>query len=109
MKAGVKSFDPNFNRWVIFNTTSNSNHGNPNPVSHPRGIPRRSIALYYYTATWDESKRAHTTQFRVRPGSKDRVDWHVKSREVIKDVVPPILLRTVRRLTGRQGSDPPNH
>ncbi len=54
---------PEFNRAVVFNTTSDSYHGNPDPVKHPQGLPRRSIALYYYTATWDNSHKEHSTIF----------------------------------------------
>ncbi|MEO7787573.1 MAG: 2OG-Fe(II) oxygenase [Sphingomicrobium sp.] len=88
---------PAFNRCVIFNTTSNSQHGNPQPVAHPQGISRKSIALYYYTATWSETKRAHTTQFQVRPGSADKTDWAVKLGEIKDELLPPILARKLNR------------
>ncbi len=39
-----RSYVPLFNRCVIFNTSSQSNHGNPHPVNHPEGISRRSVA-----------------------------------------------------------------
>lgn len=93
----VKSYTPIFNRCVIFNTTSHSNHGNPHPVAHPAGVPRRSIALYYYTATWDGTKRTHTTQFRVRPGTVDQADREVQYRERLADWMPPALHRTLVR------------
>lgn len=89
---------PLFNRCVIFNTTSNSQHGNPQPVSHPDGVSRKSIALYYYTSTWDGSKRAHTTQFQARPGSTDKFDWRVKLSELKDEILPPILARRLRGL-----------
>ncbi len=101
MTKCLVSVVPEFNRCVIFNTTSNSNHGNPQPVNHPNGIPRRSIALYYYTATWDGTKRDHTTQFRTRDGTKDKVDWQIKTQELSEDFVPPILLRNFRRVKRR--------
>lgn len=88
---------PLFNRCVIFNTTSNSQHGNPQPVAHPAGESRKSIALYYYTATWDGRKRSHTTQFRVRPGSSDKFDWRVKLGELKDDLLPPLIARRLRR------------
>ena len=84
-------------RCVIFNTTSSSNHGNPQPVNHPDGVTRKSIALYYYTATWSEEKRSHTTQFKQRPDSSDKFDWLVWRRELAFDLMPPILLRALRR------------
>lgn len=57
MSRCVKSYIPTFNRCVIFNTTDESFHGNPNIVRHPAGATRKSIALYYYTATWSDLKR----------------------------------------------------
>ena len=98
MKKCVVSRTPEFNRCVIFNTTSSSYHGNPQPINHPENIPRRSIALYYYTATWDGSRREHTTQFKPRPKSADMIDWKVKLRELSDDLLPPILVRLYRRI-----------
>jgi Rps23 Pro-64 3,4-dihydroxylase Tpa1-like proline 4-hydroxylase len=92
---------PLFNRCVVFNTSSASFHGNPDPVAHPRGISRRSIALYYYTATWDGSRRSHSTQFKVRPNSIDHFDFRVWIDELLNDVTPPILMRTATRWSNR--------
>ena len=105
MSRCVKSYEPAFNRCVIFNTTDQSFHGNPNVVNNPHGVTRKSIALYYYTSTWSDAKREHTTQFRVRRGSADKVDAAVRGRELIADVVPPIVLRAAKRLqpVGRGG------
>ncbi|MFS0772095.1 2OG-Fe(II) oxygenase [Sphingomonas sp. 1P08PE] len=97
------SIVPLFNRCVIFNTTSNSQHGNPNPITHPDGITRKSIALYYYTSTWDATKRSHTTQFQVRPGSTDRRDVEVRRRELMEDWVPPAIRRNVAAVRRRVG------
>lgn len=98
MSECVKSVVPMFNRAVMFNTTSFSNHGNPTPVNHPDGKTRKSIALYYYTATWDASKRSHTTQFRARAGTADQTDWRVRRREIYQDVMPPMLRRGISKL-----------
>ena len=38
-------FAPTFNRMVCFSTGSDTFHGNPEPVNHPKGEPRQSIAL----------------------------------------------------------------
>jgi len=97
MTQCVQSYVPVFNRCVIFNTTSDSNHGNPHPVNHPAGVSRKSIALYYYTATWSDERRQHTTQFRPRPATADRRDWQVRRSELYRDVMPPIALRAVAR------------
>jgi hypothetical protein len=98
MTRCVQSVVPDFNRCVIFNTTEQSMHGNPQPINHPDGMPRRSIALYYYTSTWDEMKRDYTTQFHVRPGTKDSVDWQIKLTELANDIAPPLVMRNIRRL-----------
>lgn len=109
MNGCVKSVVPEANRCVIFNTTSFSNHGNPHPVTHPEGRTRKSIALYYYTATWGDEKRAHTTQFRQRPGTGDERDWAVRRRELYEDLVPPIVRRGLakaRRAVGKAPAQP---
>lgn len=89
---------PEFNTCVVFNTSSTSFHGNPARVNHPQQQPRRAIALYYYTATWDNQRRAHTTQFKVRPDSSDEYDLRVRFNEVVQDVMPPVALRALRKL-----------
>ena len=103
MKHKVVDVVPSFNKCVIFNTNSDSFHGNPGVINHPQSIPRKSIALYYYTSTWGAAKRDHTTQFKVRAGSKDAIDWKVKYRELLQDVLPPVLHRTI---TGAKKRDP---
>lgn len=89
------SFAPTENRMVCFSTASDTFHGNPEPVNHPDGLPRQSIALYYYTATWDESRQEHSTIFKPRPGSKDVSDAREKRRRLLKDILPPVLHRRV--------------
>ena len=70
-------------------------HGNPGPVNHPDGEPRMSIALYYYyTATWDETRKAHSTLFKPRPGTADERDGLEARHRVMKDVLPPVVYRT---------------
>ena len=49
--ACVKSIAPIFNRAVIFHTDKTSFHGHPREWSAPPPATRRSIALYYYTAS----------------------------------------------------------
>lgn len=92
------SFAPVFNRMVCFSTASDTFHGNPEPVNHPEGDPRLSIALYYYTATWDATRKSHTTLFKPRPGTEDKVDWRVATQAIIEDFMPPVLKRSISRL-----------
>ena len=101
MSSCISRVTPEFNRCVVFSTNATSYHGHPAPIDHPRGQPRRSIALYYYTATWDGTAREFTTQFRARPQSEDKIDWDVKRSELVNDLFPPILVRNFRRVANR--------
>lgn len=103
MKGKVQSFVPIFNRMVCFSTTSDSWHGNPETVNHPDGKPRQSIALYYYTATWDASRKEHTTLFKPRPGTADQVDRLTARRQLIQDIVPPMIYRKIAHRLSRIG------
>jgi hypothetical protein len=98
MRSCCRRVLPLFNRCVIFSTSSTSFHGNPQPVNHPAGTSRRSIALYYYTATWDGTRRSHTTQFKVRPNSADVSDVAVRRQELLADITPPMLFRALTRV-----------
>ncbi|MGY3437626.1 MULTISPECIES: 2OG-Fe(II) oxygenase [unclassified Marinovum] len=95
MSVKVASFVPEYNRMCCFNTGSDTWHGNPETVNHPDGVPRMSMALYYYTATWDNTKRSHTTLFRPRPGTHDQADKEVRRLELLQDMLPPIVFRRV--------------
>ncbi len=105
MERCVRKIAPEFGRCVVFSTTGESYHGHPEPIAHPLKKPRRSIALYYYTATWREDSRARTTQFRARKGTQDQADWRVRRDEFVTEYLPPVLSRPVlRRLRGRKKS-----
>ena len=93
MTAKVASFVPLFNRMCCFNTGSNTWHGNPEPVNHPDKEPRMSIALYYYTATWDSTKVSHSTLFKPRPGTKDKVDRMEQRHRIMENLLPPVIYR----------------
>lgn len=104
MTKKMASFAPTENRMVCFSTGSDTFHGNPEPVNHPDGLPRQSIALYYYTATWDDSRVEHTTIFRARPDSGDtRGTSRQKLNAVAKDVLPPIVYRNSLRVVRKLG------
>jgi hypothetical protein len=91
MATRVASFPPIMNRMCCFSTSTTSMHGNPEPIAHPNGEPRLSIALYYYTATWSESHVAHSTLFRQRPGSADRATRSNDRLLTMKKYTPPVL------------------
>jgi hypothetical protein len=60
----VKSICPDFNRAVIFQTSSTSFHGHPRPLSCPQGRSRRSLAFYYYGSKAKKGLRHHSTLYR---------------------------------------------
>lgn len=95
MTQKMASFVPTYNRMVCFSTGSNTFHGNPEPVNHPNGEARQSIALYYYTATWDGTRKEHDTIFKPRPGSADQTDRLMARRELVKDLIPPKVYRRI--------------
>lgn len=101
MSEKVQSIVPIANRCVIFTTNQQSMHGNPVPVAHPANISRKSIALYYYTATWPGDAKSRTTQFKPRPGTADSIDWAVKIDETLRDVLPPVVMRLGGKLRRR--------
>ena len=45
----ISSYAPKANRCIIFTTSNISYHGHPEPLMSPKGIFRKSIAMYYYT------------------------------------------------------------
>jgi len=69
-----KRIFPLFNKTVIFSTTYNSYHGNPDKISCPPNMSRKSLALYYYTNGRPDNEKKfgkHSTIFRNRPGTND--------------------------------------
>jgi len=45
----IKEVEPIFNRAIIFDTTQNSWHGMSQKLQVPKGIYRKSLAVYYLT------------------------------------------------------------
>lgn len=91
---------PLMGRAVVFNTSLDSYHGQPDPVKCPPDRSRRSIATYYYTASQDGLKTIpeRTTVFKTRPNSADKSDRRVKFDHLLRDWVPPKLYRFAARL-----------
>lgn len=103
MATKMASFAPTENRMVCFSTGSDTFHGNPEPVNHPDGLPRQSIALYYYTATWDSTRVEHSTLFKPRPGSSDQSEARAKREALLQNVLPPFVFRRVIHRLKRVG------
>lgn len=61
---------PIFNRGVIFETNEISHHGHPQPLNTPQDMTRKSMAVYYYTATREDSALPpeHDVLFRQTTG-----------------------------------------
>jgi Rps23 Pro-64 3,4-dihydroxylase Tpa1-like proline 4-hydroxylase len=97
MSHKVAEYAPLFNRCVIFNTTDNSYHGNPVPVSCPPDRSRRSLAFYYYTngrpAT--EVSQSHGTLFKNRPGEATVGEL---TTSFAHRIIPPIVVDAWRNL-----------
>ena len=101
MRAAAHSIAPVMARAVVFNTTLQSFHGQPNPLSCPPDRSRRSIATYYYTAVAAKGDvPVRTTTFQQRPQSGDKRDWQVRYLHAVEDWVPPRLQRLARRVVG---------
>ena len=106
MSARCKAVAPLFNRCVIFNTDATSYHGHPDPLTTPDGVLRRSIALYYYTASKEIYKEVPnvSTIYHARPGDDRAV--HREARDLrldqhLRQWVPPAMLRYVYALKRR--------
>ena len=94
----AKSVAPLFNRAVIFPTTQESLHGHPTPLSAPPGMARRSLALYYYTNTWEPAAHPHTTLYYISQKHKVRLRVSRIVRGFILDLIPPIFRKSVRAI-----------
>jgi Rps23 Pro-64 3,4-dihydroxylase Tpa1-like proline 4-hydroxylase len=93
-----KEVAPSFNRAVIFSTVKEALHGHPTPLSAPPGVARRSLALYYYTNTWEPAAQAHTTLYYISQKHKVRIRVSRIVRGFILDLIPPIFRKTARAI-----------
>jgi 2OG-Fe(II) oxygenase superfamily len=106
MSAKVKSVAPVWNRCVVFNTDADSYHGHPDPLTTPDGVLRRSLALYYYTASkavYDEVPN-RSTMYAARPGDGadiQREAAHLRLEQHLREWVPPAVLRYTRAVLRR--------
>ncbi|MDB5011278.1 MAG: 2OG-Fe(II) oxygenase superfamily protein [Mucilaginibacter sp.] len=102
MQSAKRKVLPVFNRIAIFSTTDFSYHGHPDPLTCPPDRSRKSLALYYYSNGRPKSEvnsRPHATIFKGRAGIKgDTIEEPVTFKDIVHDIVPPILLRTVKKI-----------
>jgi len=65
------SIKPDLGTLVIFDSTDESFHGHPDPLTCPYGTYRKSLALYYYSDTEDITNiKKHFTLYQTT-GEKD--------------------------------------
>jgi len=67
-KKKIKEIDPLFNRVVIFNTTSESFHGQPAPTICPKNVYRNVFSAFYYTNIKDKKtlSEPHFTRYNIK-------------------------------------------
>ena len=94
-----KDIAPIFNRCVIFSTTKESLHGHPVPLATPPGKSRRSIALYYYTNTWQPTVQdSHNTLYFISRNNEVKRKPSRVVRDFILDFIPPIVRKSARAI-----------
>jgi hypothetical protein len=71
-KTQLENIAPLFNRLVIFETNEVSFHGHPKQLNTPKGVSRKSLAVYYYTKERPTSEIAaeHNTIYVNTEGGK---------------------------------------
>lgn len=106
MQHKVVGISPILNRCAIFNTDAESYHGHPDPLSCPERVTRKSIALYYYTASAAILSEVpdNPTVYVNRPveqapaGAKQ--SRFVVDR-LVSELMPPVLQRALFRARAR--------
>jgi len=92
------SVAPLFNRAVIFSTGPESHHGHPEPLNTPVAISRKSMALYYYTASRRivDDVPTYSTMYSARPEDSDyikRLAFRLRLENYLRDLLPPMVYR----------------
>ena len=109
MKECVVKIPPLINRCVVFSTESDSWHGHPDPLEIPEGRTRKSMALYYYTASsaiYEETPNI-SSRYVTRPSDSNedkKQAWRFRREQYLKEWLPPVGYRALaraRRMFGR--------
>lgn len=89
---------PNFNKVVVFTTTSSTYHGHPTPLNCPDNRSRRSIALYYFSDSRpiNELSDVHATKFIET--RDDNFSLKFRYYNVIKSITPPLLFGFIKKV-----------
>ncbi len=94
----VASVAPLFNRCVVFSTTKESLHGHPTPLATPADVDRMSIALYYYTNTWEPAAQEHSTLYYISQNNRVRLRLDRILKAFVQDLTPPIFRKSIRAI-----------
>lgn len=88
-KRLIADVAPVFNRMVIFETNEVSYHGHPKPLNTPKGVSRKSIALYYYTKERpkEEIVKEHNTIYVNTEGNKGLAKILISGFKALKERV----------------------
>lgn len=102
MKQCVHKIAPLLNRCVVFSTEADTWHGHPDPLAIPEGMTRKSMALYYYSASRAiyEETPGRSTMYVARPGDSAKDKSEARSfrvNEYLKEWLPPVAFRQVMR------------
>ena len=110
MQRCEKSIAPVMNRCVVFSTDADSYHGHPDPLQSPPEVRRRSMALYYYTASKAVYREIpnRSTMYRARPHDPTAVRREAaafRAAEYFRDLAPPVLFRLFEKIRWRLSAD----
>ena len=74
-KSKIKEVEPLFNRVVIFDTTSESFHGQPSKINTPEDVYRNVFSAFYYASEKNEmiDSTPHFTKYNVTDERKNNV------------------------------------
>ena len=57
-----------------------------------------SIALYYYTNTWESAVQEHSTLYYISQNNKVRLRLDRVLKTFVQDLTPPIFRKSIRAL-----------
>lgn len=98
MKECRAKVSPVLNRCVVFSTEADTWHGHPDALDTPEGVKRRSLALYYYTASREIHKEvpSMSTMYKARPtdpGALQIEALRFQADQHFRQWAPPIMVR----------------
>jgi hypothetical protein len=103
MKQCARKVSPLLNRCVVFNTEADTWHGHPDALAVPDGVTRRSMALYYYSASrqvYNETPK-RSTMYVARPtdSARDKSEARrFRIEQYLREWMPPVAYRGYSRV-----------